>query len=264
MEQREQNSRRNRLGRLAATFSGEDPRESEADANEGDGCPGSREEDKTEQASDGGGDAAQPPVLPRDSQPLQHQHQDGDYQSPLSEEGGESAPDGCYGSDNAERLRVRELLGGGAVKISLLARMETELILKIAEQSTKIAVRKHEVEAMDRNRREKRTDGEVLMNMLAGTRAELRLLRRETMMPPREPEDESGPLLIMDYADEAFDGGAAGPDHGDASQPGQSDDDPASASGQPCQEYDLASGDSQDTNGHDSDLGEETEEEGEE
>lgn len=270
MEQRDENTPRIRRGRLAATFFGEDASTSAADANRGVDSPSSREEGqslpaevKTDPVADGGGDAASLPVVNRDNDELPQESEGSRSLPPLPQEDGASASAGPSSADNPERARLRDLLASGVVKTTVLTRMERELVLKIAELSTKIAERKPEVEAEDREFREKRTEGEVLMNMLSGTRSELRLLRREMMAPQRQQRDESAPLLIMDCANDGIEEAAAGPGQNDTSQPGPSDEASACSEGQGSEEDDLAAGDSQDDTGRASDHVEDTEDEGE-
>lgn len=258
------------MGRLAATFPGEGPSASVADTNRDTGCPTPREDElpptdvNTNQVTEGGGDAAPARELTPRSEELQQEPQDSGSEAPRPQEDGASPSAVPVGADNPVRARVREFLGSGVVKTSVLTRMERELVLKIAELSSKITLRKREIVAMDRDLKEKRADGDVLMNMLAGTRAELRLLRREMAIPQGEHLDESVPMVIMDYANDGFEGAAATLQHCGSSQPEPSDDAPSFSVAQGSEEDDLAAGESGGKNSPPSDHPEETEEEGKE
>lgn len=239
----------------------------EGDTNEDAGCPSSSEgedelmaEARTGEETDGGGDAASSPILIQGNQQLGLGPNDTGSHSPLPQEDSPSASAGRSGSDNREIARLRQLLGTGGVKTSVLTRMEMERGMTAALRS-RIAEAKLMVEAMERELRERRAEREVLMNMLAGTRAELRRLRMERIVPQREHLNQSGSHLIMDCANDMVAGAATGLENGGTSEPGTRDRAAACSPGQVSEEDDMASGGSQDKNGPDSDHVEETEEE---
>lgn len=271
MEQREENTPRIRRGRLAAAFLAGNLSATENNTNQDAGRPGVREEEdqhpieiKTDQAADGGGDAAASPVVNRDSDGIQQENGAVSCRPTFPQGDGACASSGPSGDDNPERARLRDLLASGVVNTSVLSRMERELVLKIAELSRKISERKPEVDAMEHELREKRAEGEVLQNLLSGVRSELRLLRREMAVPQGQRQNESAPLFIMDYAIDEVEGAAAERHHGDSSQTGQSDEAAAFSLGQVSPEDDLDDGDLEDNNGSASDGSEQKEQGGEE
>lgn len=169
MEEREQNTRRASVRRLAATLFGDERSTSEADANQDAGCPRFREDEnqiptdvKTDQLTDSAGGAARPPVLIQKRDELPQEPDDSGSKLPQVDSASSST--GPYGADEREYARLRHLLVSGVVTTSVLARMETELRLKIAELRGKRADGEAKIEAMERDLRERLTEAEGLLN----------------------------------------------------------------------------------------------------
>lgn len=252
MEEREQNTRRIRLGRIAATFYEETPSTSAADAIQAGGSISSREEQDIlptepmgDQATDGGGDAAPPPVLIQDSQKPPQELEDSGSQPAPAQEVGASASASSSGADDPERARLRHLLASGVVSESVLTKMERELTLKIVELSSKKVEERAKIESLEHTLREERARGKMLSTLLTAARTELRLLQESEMMAPQSGDrDESAPTIDLEGTNDGDQEGAADLQDSLSSEPGPSDEATASSSSQVLQDGELAAGDS--------------------